>query len=52
MKLEERIRRSIKRRAGNVILRSEFTWMGSASQISMVLKNLQDKGMLIRIAHS
>ena len=49
MKLEERIRRSIKQRAGNVILRSEFTWMGSAPQISTVLKNLQDKGMLIRI---
>jgi hypothetical protein len=49
VKLEERIVRSIKQRAGNIVLRSDFAKMGSASQISTVLKNLQDKGVLIRI---
>lgn len=49
MKLEERVLRSIKRRVGNIILRADLVRMGSASQVSEVLKTLQEKGILVRI---
>ncbi|WP_423596491.1 DUF6088 family protein [Roseateles sp. MS654] len=49
MKLQERVLRSIKRRAGNVIIRAELAGMGSASQITEVLKVLQERGVLMRI---
>lgn len=49
MKLEERMLRSIKRRSGNVILRTEVAGLGGASQVSQALKALQTKGMLVRI---
>lgn len=49
MKLQERMLRSIKQRAGNVILRTELAGMGSASQVTGALKALQEKGVLIRI---
>ena len=49
MKLQERMLRSIKQRAGNVVIRAELAGMGSASQVTEALKTLQDKGMLVRI---
>jgi len=49
MKLEERMLRSVKQRAGNVILRAEVAQLGSPSQVSEALKSLQAKGVLVRI---
>ncbi len=49
MKLQERMLRSIKQRAGNVILRTELAGMSSASQVTEALKALQEKGVLMRI---
>jgi len=49
MKLEERLIRSVRKRAGNVILRSDIASLGSASQISEALKALQQRGVLVRI---
>jgi predicted transcriptional regulator of viral defense system len=49
MKLEERLLRSVKQRASDVILRAELVKMGSSSQLSEALKALQDKGVLVRI---
>lgn len=49
MKLQERMLRSIKQRASDVILRAELAGMGSASQVTEALKALQDKGVLLRI---
>ncbi|REG13928.1 DUF6088 family protein [Roseateles depolymerans] len=49
MKLEERLIRSVKMRAGNVILRSDLASLGSASQLSEALRALQRRGLLVRI---
>jgi hypothetical protein len=49
MKLQERMLRSIKQRAGNVIIRAELARLGSASQVTESLKALQDKGVIVRI---
>lgn len=49
MKLQERMLRSVKQRAGNVIIRAELAGMGSASQVTEALKALQEKGVLVRI---
>lgn len=49
MKLEERMLRSIRQRNSNVVFRSEFSRMGSSSQVTEVLKSLQAKGILVRI---
>lgn len=49
MKLEERMLRSVKQRRGNVVLRAELSSMGSASQVTDVLKALQSRGVLVRI---
>lgn len=49
MKLEERMLRSVKQRSGNVILRTELSRLGCASQISEALKALQQRGILMRI---
>jgi predicted deacylase len=49
MNLQERMLRSIKQRAGNVIIRAELAGMGSASQVTLALKALQGKGVLVRI---
>lgn len=49
MKLVDRIRLSIRRRAGQVILRAEVSGLGSPSQVSHALKCLQDKGELVRL---
>lgn len=49
MKLKQRIRLSIQRRAGSVVLRSELAPLGSPSQVSVALKELQSEGELIRM---
>lgn len=49
MKLADRMRQSIRRRSGHVVLRSELAPLGSASQVSEALKRLQRDGELLRI---
>lgn len=49
MKLEDRMRQSIRRRAGNVVLRADLAGLGSASQVTYALATLQHKGELLRI---
>lgn len=49
MKLEDRMRLSIRRRAGHVVLRAELAGLGSASQVSHALKALQHQGELLRL---
>ncbi|WLW63253.1 MULTISPECIES: DUF6088 family protein [Achromobacter] len=50
MKLEDRMSRSIKQRAGVVVLRSDFADMASDSQIGRVLARFVDDGMLVRVS--
>ena len=50
-RLEDRVTRSIHRRAGVVILRSELTKLGGRSQLTRVLARLVDARKLIRIGH-
>lgn len=49
MKLEDRMRQSIRRRAGNVVLRADLASLGSASQVTHALGALQRRGELLRI---
>jgi len=49
MKLQDRMRLSIRRRAGDVVLRSELAGLGSASQVSHALQALQREGELVRL---
>ncbi|HMO48961.1 MAG TPA: DUF6088 family protein [Rubrivivax sp.] len=49
MKLEDRMRLSIRRRTGHVVLRAELVGLGSASQVSQALKALQSRGELVRL---
>lgn len=49
MRLEERMLRAIKQRAGSVILRRELAGLGSASQVTVALKALQARGVIVRI---
>lgn len=49
MKLEDRMRLSIRRRTGQVVLRADVAGLGSASQVSHVLKVLQREGELTRL---
>ncbi len=49
MKLQDRMLRSIQQRAGNIILRAEVAWMGSPTQVTEVLRSLQNKGVIVRI---
>jgi hypothetical protein len=49
VKLENRMLLSIRQRAGNVVLRSELVGMGSSSQVTLALRALQLKGVLLRI---
>lgn len=50
MKLEDRISRSISQRSGLVVLRSEFSRMGSDSQVGRVLARLVSEGRLVRVS--
>ncbi|MDF1485508.1 hypothetical protein PY257_10015 [Ramlibacter sp. H39-3-26] len=49
MKLTDRMRQSIRRRSGHVVLRAELAPLGSASQVSEALKTLQRDGELLRL---
>ena len=49
MKLEDLMRQSIRRRAGNVVLRADVAGLGSASQVTHALGALQHNGELLRI---
>ena len=49
MRLQERMLRAIRRRTGAVILRRDLTALGSASQVTRALKELQTRGVLVRI---
>ena len=49
MKLQERMLRSIQQRVGNIILRTEVARMGSPTQVTEVLRLLQNKGVIVRI---
>lgn len=50
MKVQERIMRAIEKHPGNIVLRSDFSGLGSVTQVSKVLKILQTQGVLIRIS--
>lgn len=50
MKLEDRMSRSIKQRASLVVLRSEFSSMGSDSQVGRVLARFVANGMIVRVS--
>ncbi|GFM66397.1 S-adenosylhomocysteine hydrolase [Pseudomonas cichorii] len=50
MKLEDRMIRSIKQRESVVVLRSDFTKMGSESQVGRVLARFVESGILIRVS--
>lgn len=49
MKLETRMRQSIKRRTGTLILRSDVASLGSPTQVTHALDALMQKGELIRL---
>lgn len=49
MKLADRMRQSIRRSTGHVVLRSELAPLGSTSQVSEALKMLQRDGELLRL---
>ncbi|GHU05549.1 hypothetical protein FACS1894158_08700 [Betaproteobacteria bacterium] len=49
MKLEDRMRQSIRRRAGNVVFRADVAGLGCPSQVTHALGVLQSKGELLRI---
>jgi hypothetical protein len=49
MKLESRLLKSIQQRSGNIIISSEVSALGSKTQIYKVLKNLINRGVLIKI---
>jgi hypothetical protein len=49
MKIADRMRLAVNRRTGNVILRADVAKMGSASQVSVALKKMQEEGRLVRI---
>lgn len=50
MRLADRICRSIAQRQGLVVLRSEFSRMGSDSQVGRVLARLVAEGRLVRVS--
>ena len=49
--VKERMTRSIAKRKGEVVLRSDFAAMGSASQISRALKELLKDGKIVRLGY-
>ena len=49
--VKERMARSIARRKGEVVVRSDFEAMGSASQISRALKELLKDGKIVRLGY-
>ena len=51
LSVKERMVRSIARRKGEVVLRTDFGLMGSASQISRSLKELIAEGKIVRLGY-
>lgn len=49
MRLETRIKMSIFRKKSHVVLRSEFSTIGSAAQVTRALRNLVSVGFIVRI---
>jgi hypothetical protein len=49
MRLEDRMRQSVRRRSGNVILRADVARLGSATQVSHGLEALLGSGELLRL---
>lgn len=49
MNLEARMRQSISRRSGSVVLRSDVVSLGSPTQVSHVLDSLINKGIIYRL---
>ena len=49
MQLEKRMLLSIGQLSGHIVLRSELAGMGSSSQVTVALRVLQEKGLLLRI---
>ncbi len=50
MNLEARMRQSISRRSGSVVLRSDVVSLGSPTQVSHVLDSLINKGIIYRLS--
>lgn len=50
MKLEDRVVKSIAKRSGVVILRSELASLGSSAQLGRVLASLVAQGKLVRVS--
>jgi Family of unknown function (DUF6088) len=50
MKLEDRVKRTIAKRKGVVILRSELYGLGSPGQLGRVLAKLVKAGLLVRVS--
>ncbi|NTV20861.1 MAG: S-adenosylhomocysteine hydrolase [Chlorobium limicola] len=51
MNMRERMIRSITMRRGEIIMRSDFTLMGSQSQISRLLADFVSEGRLVRLGY-
>ncbi len=51
LSVKEKMVRSIARRKGEVVLRTDFESMGSSSQISRSLRELIDAGILVRLGY-
>ncbi|KUL29937.1 S-adenosylhomocysteine hydrolase [Chlorobium limicola] len=51
MNMKERMIRSITMRRGEIIMRSDFTRMGSQSQISRLLADFVSEGRLVRLGY-
>jgi len=49
MVLETRIKMSISRKKSDVVLKNEFTAMGSEAQVTRVLRNLVNEGFIVRM---
>lgn len=50
-RLKDRVMRSIRRRTGVVVLRSDLLKLGSQSQLTRVLHTLVATGQLVRVGH-
>ncbi|MCK6391693.1 MAG: hypothetical protein L6Q40_11855, partial [Azonexus sp.] len=50
MKLEDRMRQSIRRRSGTVVLRSDVAALGSRTQVTHALSVLLREGVVLRLA--
>jgi hypothetical protein len=49
--IKDRMMKSIALRKGEVLLRADFEWMGSASQVSRALKMVVSAGKLVRLGY-